>query len=156
MKKLLIAVIVVLISAAAFAGDTEDAAKFATQFYNWVLKAPNQAGTLGVCQRKKQWFDPALLSLWLQAEDHVPIGEGRCLGFDPFTNAQDVISQFTVGKVVPQGDQFIVDVDVFLGKTKSTVQLALKKQNSGFQVANVSSKGWDLQRLLNRCRPSQR
>lgn len=104
-------------------------AEFVGQFYNWYLaketalmKENSRKMALEVALvEKKSSFSPGLVKALkedLAASKKSP-GEIVGLDFDPILDAQDLGERYLVGKVMPKGDHFLVEVFGIWGGKKN-------------------------------------
>lgn len=139
------------VSTAALAGEYGDAGKFTEQFYTWLFKKADQTITIDKMKKNRMWFADSLIALWDKYERRVPAGDVGCLDSQPFTDAQDYVDRFRVGKVEQKGDNAVVGVDLFYGKEKRSVSVILNKHGAKWQIYDVYFRSGTLRKILSEC-----
>jgi hypothetical protein len=116
------------VSSPAIAGETENAAckKYVQSFYDWYVSKnqgnPNDDTIIAVFKNKKFAFSKELESKLKEDHDVAGLFPGEIVGldYDPFLNAQDVATKYTVGQINSAATKYRADVfSVFDGKKSS-------------------------------------
>jgi|SRR6516162_4682585 hypothetical protein len=98
----------------------------------------DMAFTPASIERKRNWLTPGLkaqIDTYFarpSVPDEVPVIDG-----DPFTNAQDYPSGFTVGEATSQAESATVPVAMTIGSERWTVKVQLVRQSSAWLVDDL-------------------
>ncbi len=97
---------------------------FVQNFYQWyVPKALNGSGYQTVLKLKKSSFTPELFEGLKQDYEAQARNSDDIVGldFDPFLNTQEPASRYVVGRLIPKGDRYWIEVySVSSGKKNAT------------------------------------
>ena len=161
--------VLIVLAAPQSRGDTAKAAptekschEFVQEFYNWYLAGMRKENSITiqtVFKERGSSFTPTLRRQLELDEKAAAANPGEIVGldFDPFLNAQDTAERLVVGKVIPKGNAYSVEVfEVFSGKKgeKPAVIPELTFENGRWIFTNFvypgdKGKSDDLLNVLN-------
>lgn len=97
-------------------------------------------------RERRDWFTPALYDLM---HEDFALGAAQCgvgfIDFDPFTNAQDDASGYSVKQAHASHDTVYVPVVLsYPGGQQSGIALGMVDASGGWRIANFVHADWDL------------